>query len=431
MLFVGAIFLMLLALSVLIIVHEMGHYSVARFFGFQTPVFGFGLPFGPYWVVGSKWGTQFRIHACLLGGYVAIPELGDETAVQEEAYGVPLQPFKKFAIWKRALVAFAGPGFNILFAWLVMWVIVNTFGDPTHKVIVAELPPDNPIAARAGVQAGDQVLSIDKTRIDSTDDIIFYLGKRPETPVTLHVLRAGKQVDLPMTTNNRGKVGMALDNEGPTIYRKLDMNPIETVGFATQKLEKLTGQMLEGMGMLFDGIIHPAPKNAPPGQHRFGLKDLHGVLAVVKIGADIASQDWSQVPLFVVMISMDLAIINLVPWPGLDGSHLAFMLFEAIRGKPMEEKAHGTIVQWGFMSLLVLMAVIMYNDIEALVTGKLDINLKNKPGHASPAPSGNGSANTTPDKTNTDSGGVTPGSNAGGGTSDATSGSSTAAPTGK
>src|SRR5262249_32554772 len=96
------------------------------------------------------------------------------------------------------------------------------------------------------------------------------------------------------------------------------------------------------------------------------------VLAVVKIGADIAQHDWSQLFLFTVLISMDLAIINLVPWPALDGGHLAFMFLEAVRGKPVGEKAHGEIVRWGFISLIALMAVIMVNDLSALFSGKLN-----------------------------------------------------------
>jgi len=74
-----AVLVMLGILSILIIVHEFGHFSVARLFGFQTPVFGFGLPFGPSWIIGRRWDTEFRIHAFLMGGYVAIPELGDES----------------------------------------------------------------------------------------------------------------------------------------------------------------------------------------------------------------------------------------------------------------------------------------------------------------------------------------------------------------
>src|SRR3984957_5734910 len=101
------VFCMLGILSVLIIVHECGHFSVARLFGFQTPVFGFGLPFGPHWTIGRKWGTEFRIHALLLGGFVLIPELGDESSIQENL-SIELKPFRKFPIWQRALVAFAG-----------------------------------------------------------------------------------------------------------------------------------------------------------------------------------------------------------------------------------------------------------------------------------------------------------------------------------
>ncbi len=97
-----AIFVMLAILSILIIVHEFGHFSVARFFGFQTPVFGFGLPFGPHWTIGHKWGTEFRIHALLLGGFVLIPELGDESSLQENNLSIVLKPFRKFAIWEAS-----------------------------------------------------------------------------------------------------------------------------------------------------------------------------------------------------------------------------------------------------------------------------------------------------------------------------------------
>src|SRR4029077_11048809 len=106
------------------------------------------------------------------------------------------------------------------------------------------------------------------------------------------------------------------------------------------------------------------------------VKDLHGVLAVIKMGSDIVKQDWSQIFMFTILISMDLAIINLLPWPALDGGHLAFMAFEAVRGRPMGERAQGEIVKWGFLSLILLMAVIMVNDVTAWYQGKLDIPKK-------------------------------------------------------
>jgi hypothetical protein len=190
-----------------------------------------------------------------------------------------------------------------------------------------------------------------------------------------------------MTTNANGKVGMALISKTLT-YQKVEGNFFEVAGLAFNQLCKLTWSMVDALGQMVQGLAAGGKSSA--GHPAVGLQDLHGVLAVVKIGADIAQQDWSQLFLFTIMISMDLAIINLVPWPALDGGHLAFMTFEAIRGRPMGERAQGEIVKWGFLGLMVLMVVIMANDITALFTGKLDYKKRDaaskdaKPGDAKP-----------------------------------------------
>lgn len=385
-----AILVMIGILSILILVHEFGHFSVARFFGFQTPVFGFGLPIGPSWAIGRRWGTEFRIHALMLGGYVAIPELGDESAAKEENYGVPLLPFRKFPIWQRALVAVAGVTFNVLFAYLVMLIMYISHGEPHQPTVVHSFPNTNPIARQSGIRKGDIILTVDKHSVSSPDEVVHYLVEHPNTEITFHVFRPdnpakpnleqGHPVDVSMTTNEQGKVGMALVSKGQMTYTKVEGNFFEVARAALVKLYSLTSSMLEAMGMMVQGMFSggggaSAGKAAQP---QLGIEDLHGVLAVIKIGADIAQSDWSQLYLFTIMISLDLAIINLVPWPALDGGHLAFMLFEAIRGRPMAERAQGELVKWGMISLLVLMAVIMVNDVRALITGKLDFKSKDK-----------------------------------------------------
>ncbi len=371
-----AILVMLAILSVLVIVHELGHFSVARFFGFQTPVFGFGLPFGPYWVAGNKWGTQFRIHACLLGGYVAIPELGDESAADDtnDAFGVLLKPMRKFPIWQRALVAFAGVFMNICFAYLVMLVMFLSMGQPLQPTMVYSLIKSNPIATEAGIKPGDQLLSIDSEKISGPDDAVFYLTHHPKALVNVAILRAGLPLTLNMVTNPEGKVGMALISKGPVAYEKVQGNFFQVAWLAGVRLFDLTRNMLEMLGQMFSNLLvfHKGEQGAPT----LGIQDLHGILAVIKIGADIAQQDWSQLFLFTIMISLDLAIINLLPWPALDGGHLAFMALEAVRGKPMGERAQGEVVRWGFISLLLLMSVVMVNDVTALMQGKLNLKLK-------------------------------------------------------
>ena len=434
---VFAVFVMLGILSILIVVHECGHFLVARLFGFQTPVFGIGLPFGPHITLGKKWDTEFRIYAFLLGGFVAIPELGDESQMEaaygaspaekkaesgdgegeksetvaaapaaegelaeaiaeritekdlaedenappleEEAvgnaFGVPLKPFKKFPIWQRALVAVAGVTFNVIFAYLIMVFMLLTMGDPTYKTTVRAVIPSNPIAKKAGVLANDILVSIDNEKITTPESAVKYLTARKSTEVTLHLLRNEEPVDIQLTTSAKGTVGMVLETgSGPTQYEKVDRSIFETLGVAGTRLYELTEGMCSALGQMaksvFMNVIGATKKVA--GEPNIGPGDVHGVLAVIKIGSDIARQDWSKLFLFTILISMDLAIINLLPWPALDGGHLAFMLFEAVRGRPMGERAQGEIVKWGFVSLLVLMAVIMVNDITALVQGKLD-----------------------------------------------------------
>ncbi|MBS1992809.1 MAG: site-2 protease family protein [Cyanobacteria bacterium SZAS LIN-2] len=368
-----AIFTMLAILSILIIVHECGHFLLARLFGFQTPVFGFGLPFGPYVSIGRRWKTEFRIYAMVLGGFVAIPELGDESNVSEEVFGLKLEPFKKFPIWQRMIVAFAGVGFNILFAYLVMLVMLYSIGKPIPGAMVTALPSETTIAARAGVLPKDELVSINDTPMTSPEDVVAYLGGRKNTPVVLHMVRAGKPLDLPMTTNDEGRVGMQLGGTEKTKYEKVEGSPLQMAGMAAGELSSKTWGMMQAMGGMFANLVpKPQPKGAPP-KAQPGIQDFHGVLAVIKIGADIAQQDWRQLYMFTILISMDLAIVNLLPWPALDGGHLAFMTIEAIRRRPMEEKFQGEIVKWGFLSLLALMVVVMVNDVTALVTGKLDM----------------------------------------------------------
>ncbi|MBS1957537.1 MAG: site-2 protease family protein [Cyanobacteria bacterium SZAS-4] len=369
---VFAVFVMLAILSTLIIVHECGHFSVARFFGFQTPVFGFGLPFGPHWVVGKKWGTEFRIHACLLGGYVAIPELGDESNASEDAFGVPLKPFRKFPIWQRALVAFAGVGFNILFAYLVMLVMFLSLGQQSQPTVVTKLVPADSIAAKAGIKVNDTIIAINDKPVASTDDTVAALSSHRSELVHIQVLRDSKPMTIDVTTSDKGKVGMQLEGKGPATYKKVEGNFFDVARAALVRLYTLTASMMSAMGQMVEGLVGGGGDKSSGSHPKVSIGDLHGVLAVVKIGADIAKEDWSQLFLFTILISMDLAIINLLPWPALDGGHLAFMTFEAVRGRPMGERAQGEIVKWGFVSLIVLMVVIMVNDVRALVTGQLE-----------------------------------------------------------
>jgi len=374
-----AILIMLAVLTILIIVHECGHFSVARLFGFQTPVFGFGLPFfGPSWVLGRKWGTEFRLHALLIGGYVAIPELNDESSA-EQAFNVQLKPLKKFPIWQRALVAFAGPGFNIIFAYFIMMAMLVLLGEPIQSTFVYSLPKENPIAANAGILPKDQLLTINGEFVSSPSDAVTILSGHKNEEVKIDVKRTingvEQQLSFSMNTNDAGKVGMGLAGQGPITYHKAEGNYSNIFVLTAKKLWFWTYSMIDAAGQLFSGLgahIFHNGKNAS-GQAVPGFQDIHGVLGVIKIGSEITRQDWNQVFLFTVLISLDLAIVNLIPFPPLDGSHLAFMAYEAVFRKPVNQRVQGEMIKWGTVTLLFLMALISVNDISAWMTGKLDL----------------------------------------------------------
>jgi regulator of sigma E protease len=371
--YASAIVVMLLILSMIIIVHEFGHFLVARFFGFQTPIFGFGLPFaGPHWVIGHRWGTEFRFHALLIGGYVAIPELGDETNLEEDL-GVPLKPFRKFPIWQRILVACAGVAFNIISAYLIMVVMFFTLGQPVQPTVVHSLIKSNPIAMNAGMKAGDQIYSIEGSKVTSPDDAVHILTHHKAQQINIEVIREGQPQTISMTTNAQGKVGMALVSKGRAKWEPVDGGPLNILWLALVKLWTLSQSMLEAMGQLVTGIFSGGggEKGAPS----LGIQDLHGVFAVVKIGADIAQQDWTQLFVFTIMISLDIAIINIMPFPVLDGWHVVCFLLEGVRGKPLPEKPNAEIMKWGVITLLVLMALVTINDVSAWLQGKLNVKL--------------------------------------------------------
>lgn len=371
---------MLGVLGILIIVHECGHFLTARLFGFQTPVFGVGLPFGPYLSLGRRWNTEFRLYAAFLGGFVAIPELGDESnaTASSEAFGCTLNPFKKFPIWQRALVAVAGVTFNVIFAYLLMIVMFVSVGRPMNATFCKDYDVSNPIAKNAGIMPGDKIVSIDGHPIQTSEEVIAYLGSRKSTPVLFHLEREAKPIDLTVTTNARGRVGMMLESKA-TGYFPVEGGPVAVVTTAAAELTDKSRLMVMGLAQMVQGLMPdfgPKQANAAP---KAKVTDLHGVLAVISIGSQMLQDDWRSIFMFTIMISMDLAFINLLPWPALDGGHLMFMLIEALRGgKPIEERAHGEMVRWGFLSLIALMVLVMANDVTALMSGQLNMKAMKK-----------------------------------------------------
>ena len=378
------IVLVLLLLSSMIIIHEFGHWIVARSLGFQTPIFGFGLPFGSHIRLGKWKDTEFRFHWFVLGGYVAIPELGDES--QEELLKeIPdLKPLSAFPVWKRALVASAGVAFNIIFAYLVCLIMVATVGPPSTKgnVIITSVLDSSSVAKKAGLEAGDVVLKINHIPVKEPSQLVNIVMANPEKEIVLKIKRIATVKEneketiftLTLKPNSEGRIGVGLGLITDGKYDKPSRNPLVWPFQSAKILIDWTVTMLLGLWLMILNMFGFSPAGMP----KVNAEDLHGIIAIVSVFAQAISIDFREIFRWTALINVNLAIINLLPVPALDGGHLLFMFIEKLRGKRLAEKVQQKAIQAGFFILILLMFFVIFNDIKGLISGKFDFLKKEK-----------------------------------------------------
>lgn len=349
---------MIAGLALLIVLHELGHWAVAQWRGMQTPVFSIG--FGrPYIVLGRWRGTEFRLTPWLLGGYVSLPEMADETTVKEylKENGQDPTRFKQFKVWERAAVAVAGVTMNVLVAVVITFGLFAFAGTPDVRptdAYVAELSKSNPIAHDAGLQPGDIVVSVDGQAVHSPADLMRLLTTHKGTPAQLVIERGGRQMPVTVTPNADGRIGIAI---GAHVERSFKRITVGEAAVATLRFNRdVCVQMVKGIGMMLH--IVPTPKDLPE-----GATDVHGLVAIVQVGNTAYNAGWYSFCMMLVLISLNLAIFNILPVPLLDGGYLIFLALEKIRGKPLNREVQGLLFLVFAMLLVGLFLLGLFNDL--------------------------------------------------------------------
>ena len=455
--------IMIALISLLVLVHEWGHYIAARLFGVRVTKFGFGMPIGPVLFKTKKGDLEILVHACLLGGYVSFPE--DE----ETEEGKPILPldskerFKNQPPLKQAIIVTAGVIMNVIFAFFLIVLAATIFHKlPTGKseVFINEVLKDGYIQKTMPnkLKANDKIVSVNGIDIDSAYSFIFLVKnsklydnkvsketinkkldeflklnpkikkneiikegtriilptKTPEDklvvnehilkgiekykdneiqlsedetklrnellnrytyvltrdsfaleiataladyykPLDIVIERGGKQIEIKnVVAGEEGTLGVKLSTK--EIYTETKTLPQIFVNSAKYMVNS-TKLMCIGLIQLITGKI---PMN-----------EMHGIIAITKIGSDIIEhQGMLNGLLLTAIISIDLAIINLLPIPALDGGHLMFIIVEKIIGRPLDEKIVENISRFFFALLIALMIFVVFNDIFALITKK-------------------------------------------------------------
>lgn len=344
-------------LGILIFVHELGHFLFAKLLGVR--VLKFSLGFGPK-VVGRKYGdTEYMISSIPLGGYVKMlgEEPGAELKDDEKKFAYNYQP-----VWKRFLIVFSGPMFNLLFA-AVIFVFIFLSGIPVLYPEVGEVVDKSP-AQKAGILKGDRIIEIEGVVISQWDEMTLIIHKNPEKQLRFRIQRDDKIIELSIAPEKNvikdifgeeKEIGLiGIKPSGNSFVKKEGIVNSVTKGFLrTWEICKLT---VVGIIKLFQRII-PADS-------------IGGPILIFQMAGQQASLGLLNFFMFMAIISINLGILNLLPIPILDGGHLLFLVIESIRRKPLNEKFMIVAQRIGLAIILTLMVFAFYNDIMRLITGK-------------------------------------------------------------
>lgn len=349
--------------GILIFVHELGHFIFAKLTGVK--VLKFSLGFGPA-LAGKKIGeTEYLISAIPLGGYVKPlgEQPGEEIAAEDKPRAFNSQP-----VWKRAAIVLAGPVFNFVLAYIIFVVFLSlkypvaipdldALMDDTAVENVSE---DSP-AMRAGLKVNDVIVSINGKAVDTWIEMQEIFLKSPGKELILKVKRDSELIDLKVTPDS---VKEKDEDSREIVVGRIGILPKSSVYFIESSILKapLKGAdavyrysifILRAVGRLATGDI-PA-------------KQLGGPILIVDSASKAASEGMPNYFYFIAVISINLAILNLLPIPVLDGGHLMFLSIEVLRRKPLSEKTMKIATTTGISFLLVLITFVFYNDIMRIV----------------------------------------------------------------
>jgi len=361
--FVFTVAVFLVVLTALVFVHELGHYLVARWNGVKVEIFSIG--FGPeifgWW---DRAGTRWKFSAIPLGGYVKM--FGDSDAASTPSAGLRTMTleeqrvsFHHKRLGQRAAIVAAGPVANFVFAILLFAILYVTVGQPFTPPDVGAVSPGS-AAEKAGIQTGDYILSIDGTAITRFEQVQQIVQLNQGTPIDMVVRRNGAEVPLTLTPqvveekdifgsmHRRGRIGV----RGGSAPEYVKRDPATALWHAAGETWNISFGTLKAMGEMIIGAR--------------GTDELGGPIRIAQMSGEVASLGIVALIGFMAVLSVNLGLINLSPIPVLDGGHLLFYAAEAVRGRPLGQRAQEYGFRIGLALVLMLMVFATWKDLERL-----------------------------------------------------------------
>ena len=348
-------------LALLIVVHEMGHFLAARFQGIRVNRFSIG--FGPILWKYQGPETEYALRAIPLGGFVGFPDDDPDSEIP------PNDPdlLRNRPILDRAIVISAGVVANLLFAYLVFVTQFATVGIPQGfvaqpGVLVPQILSERSPAAVAGLQAGDVIRRANGQAVEQlggaspVEALVDLIQRSPGVPLDFAVERGDRTLAVTVVPEpgpeDRAVIGVQLQRRGDVTFRR-PQGIGEVLGLAAQEFQGMLVRTVQGFAALVTNFSEMAGQVAGP-------------VKIVEQGAGLARSNLASLFPFAAIISINLAIINILPLPALDGGQLAFLLVEALRGKPLPDRLQENVMQTGIVLLLGLGVFLIVRDTSQL-----------------------------------------------------------------
>ena len=342
-------------LGFLIFFHEMGHFLAAILQGIYVD--GFSIGFGPSILKKEFRNITYSLRAFPLGGFVSFPD--------EEQKGINSDDpnlLKNRAIYQRVIVISAGVFANLLLAYLILILNVTAIGipyEPDPGISVLAIQPEK-AAFKAGLEPGDKIIKVENQLLAAGDEAVSLLVKEIQNidnkSLVITINRDDQLRELtlfPKNIDGKGTIGAQLQpNIKDETYKT--KNIIELFKFTNKEFSSLLIKTIEG----YKGLITNFSNTA---------QQLSGPVKIVEIGAQLSEQGGTGILLFAALISINLAVLNSLPLPLLDGGQLVFTLIEGIRGKPIPEKIQIAVTQSSFLLLVGISVVLIIRDTSQLL----------------------------------------------------------------
>jgi regulator of sigma E protease len=344
-----------------VFIHEYGHYIVAKLCGVRIVAFsiGFGKElFG--W--NDKSGTRWKVSLLPLGGYVKM--FGDASAASTPDSGLLEEmneqdrkaAFHYKPLYKKALIVAAGPAANFLLTIAIFFYFIMSNGLQSIDPVIGKIIPDSP-AQTAGLEVGDRITMIDKTKIASFNDITYIISTNLGTPVDLSVDRGEEKLKITLTP----KMFEDEDGLGNKITRPLIGIKSVDIKYQDVGFTRALGESVRRTYMLCESTLKVIGQMATGKRN---ARDLKGPVGIAQLSGQAAEKGIHTVLWLIAIISANLGLMNLLPIPVLDGGHLLYYGIEALSGRPLAQKMQEYGFRVGFALLAILMAFTLFNDLQ-------------------------------------------------------------------